>query len=46
MDAISPEELSGPFVESSITEEFGYEEDLSNPVDSTREPFPRSRKAG
>jgi hypothetical protein len=39
---ILDEERGGPFVETDAKEEFGYEPDASNPVESVREPFPRT----
>jgi hypothetical protein len=37
-----PEEVGGPFVETTAREEFGHGTDPSNPKGSTREPFPRT----
>jgi hypothetical protein len=37
-----PEEVGGPFVETSAREEFGHGTDPSNPKGATREPFPRT----
>jgi hypothetical protein len=41
-DEITPEELGGPFTETSAQEEFATEPDASNPIDAEREPFPTS----
>ena len=35
-----PEELGGPFIETSAREEFARGKDPSNPKSATREPFP------
>ena len=37
-----PEEVGGPFVETTGREEYGHGTDPSNPKGSTREPFPRT----
>jgi hypothetical protein len=37
-----PEEVGGPFVETTGHEEFGHGTDPSNPKGATREPFPRT----
>ena len=37
-----PEEVGGPFVETTAREEFGHGTDPSNPKGATREPFPRT----
>jgi hypothetical protein len=37
-----PEEIGGPFVITTAGKEFADEPDESNPVDATREPFPKS----
>jgi len=37
-----PEEVGGPFVETTGREEFGHGTDPSNPKSATREPFPRT----
>jgi hypothetical protein len=39
-DEVVPEELGGPFLEVSASEEFDPDPDPSNPVDAEREPFP------
>ena len=41
-DEIVPEELGGPFVESSAEQEFAAGTDASNPEDAEREPLPRA----
>ena len=40
-DQIVPEELGGPFVETSAAEEFALDTDEANPEDASREPLPR-----
>jgi hypothetical protein len=42
MNAETEEEFGGPFIESQADDEFDEEPDASNPVESTREPFPTS----
>lgn len=37
-----PEEVGGPFVETTAREEFGHGTDASNPKGASREPFPRT----
>jgi len=37
-----PEEVGGPFVETTGREEYGHGTDPSNPKSATREPFPRT----
>lgn len=37
-----PEEVGGPFVETSAREEFAHGTDPSNPKGASREPFPRT----
>jgi hypothetical protein len=39
-----PEELGGPFTETSAQEEFANAPDASNPVDAEREPFPTATR--
>ena len=39
-DQLMPEEVGGPFTESSGAEEFAGGSDASNPPDAEREPFP------
>lgn len=41
-DEIVPEELGGPFLEVSASEEFDGQPDASNPLGAEREPFPRA----
>ena len=40
-DEVVPEELGGPFVESTAEQEFASGTDASNPEDAEREPLPR-----
>src|SRR6476619_6043061 len=40
-DQIVPEELGGPFIETSAAEEFALDTDEANPEDASREPLPR-----
>jgi len=40
-DQVVPEELGGPFVETSAAEEFALDTDEANPEDASREPLPR-----
>jgi hypothetical protein len=37
-----PEEMGGPFVETSANQEFAHGTDPSNPKGSSREPFPKT----
>jgi len=39
-DRLTPEEVGGPFTETSAAEEFAAGSDASNPPDAEREPFP------
>ncbi len=41
-DAITEEEVGGPFVRTRGKQEFGYARDASNPKGSRREPFPKT----
>jgi len=41
LDAVTPEELGGPFVETSAAEEFANDVDDMNPLDAEPEPLPR-----
>ena len=41
-DQIVPEELGGPFIETSAAEEFALDTDEANPEDASREPLPRT----
>jgi hypothetical protein len=45
LDAAAPEEIGGPFVPTSATEELADDTDASNPDDATREPLPRATAA-
>jgi hypothetical protein len=45
MDASVPEEIGGPFVETSAEEELADDVDETNPPDATREPVPRAMGA-
>ena len=40
-EQVVPEELGGPFVETSALEEFANDVDLANPPDASPEPLPR-----
>jgi hypothetical protein len=42
LDAQVPEEIGGPFVETSPREEFADDVDETNPDDATSEPLPRA----
>jgi hypothetical protein len=42
LDQIVPEEIGGPFVETSADEEFADDVDDSNPSDAEPEPLPRA----
>jgi hypothetical protein len=41
MDGVVPEEIGGPFVETSAAEEFAHDVDEANPIDAEPEPLPR-----
>jgi hypothetical protein len=41
-DANVPEDIGGPFVETSANEELADDTDETNPADATREPLPRA----
>jgi hypothetical protein len=41
LDGVVPEELGGPFVETSAAEEFANDVDEANPPDAEAEPLPR-----
>ena len=43
-NAVTQDELGGPFVETEGAEEFAVEPDPSNPEDATKEPFPTAIK--
>jgi hypothetical protein len=40
-DQVVPEEIGGPFVETSAADEFAHDTDEANPEDAAREPLPR-----
>ena len=40
-DQIVPEEIGGPFVETTAADEFAHDTDEANPEDAAREPLPR-----
>lgn len=42
LDSSYPEEIGGPFVETSAAEEMAGGTDASNPADAAREPLPRA----
>lgn len=42
LDQVVPEELGGPFIETTGEEEFGTDVDESNPIDAEAEPLPRA----
>ena len=42
LDEIVPEEIGGPFVETTSATEFAHDTDDSNPRGATREPFPKT----
>ena len=39
-DQIVPEEIGGPFVETTAADEFAHDTDEANPEDASREPLP------
>jgi hypothetical protein len=41
LDGLVPEEIGGPFIETSAAEEFANDTDDMNPPDAEREPLPR-----
>src|SRR4051812_17702514 len=41
LDGVVPEEIGGPFVETSAAEEFANDVDEANPLDAEAEPLPR-----
>jgi hypothetical protein len=43
-DEVRPEELGGPFTETTGREEFANDTDESNPEDAAREPFPTATR--
>jgi hypothetical protein len=42
LDQVVPEEIGGPFIETSAAEEFAHDTDEANPEDAHREPLPRA----
>jgi hypothetical protein len=42
LEQVVPEESGGPFIVTTGATEFANDTDESNPVDATREPFPRT----
>jgi hypothetical protein len=42
LDQVVPEEIGGPFIETSAEEEFADDVDESNPTDAEPEPMPRA----
>lgn len=42
LDSSYPEEIGGPFIETSAAEELAHDTDGNNPPDATREPMPRA----
>jgi hypothetical protein len=42
LDGNVPEEIGGPFIETSAAEELADDVDETNPEDATREPIPRA----
>ena len=42
LDATVPEEIGGPFIETTADEEIAFGTDASNPTDAMREPLPRA----
>jgi hypothetical protein len=45
LDASVPEDIGGPFIETSAAEELADDTDETNPADATREPLPRAMGA-
>jgi hypothetical protein len=43
-NAVSAEELGGPFTQTTAAEEFATEPDDSNPIDGEKEPFPTATR--
>ena len=41
LEGVVPEEIGGPFIETSAAEEFANDTDEMNPPDAEREPLPR-----
>lgn len=46
LNAITEEEMGGPFLQTTAQEEFAGDTDEMNPVDGAREPFPRAVGGG
>jgi hypothetical protein len=44
-DEVQPEEMGGPFTETTAREEFANGLDESNPADAVREPFPTATRS-
>lgn len=42
LDESVPEEVGGPFIETSAAEELAFDHDETNPIDAKREPIPRA----
>jgi hypothetical protein len=42
LDGAVPEEIGGPFVETTAAEELAYDVDANNPPGTVREPLPRA----
>ena len=42
LDQVVPEEIGGPFIETSAAEEFAHDTDEANPLEAEAEPLPRS----
>lgn len=42
LDAVNPEEMGGPFIVTTGATEYAHDTDESNPIDATREPFPKT----
>jgi hypothetical protein len=41
LDEVVPEEIGGPFIETSAADEFAHDIDAANPEDAEAEPLPR-----
>ncbi len=41
LDQVVPEEIGGPFIETSAAEEFAHDTDETNPLEAEAEPLPR-----
>lgn len=41
LDQVVPEEIGGPFIETSAAEEFAHDTDEANPLEAEAEPLPR-----